>query len=178
MLKDKEVRVLEIGTYAGTSLINIMERIPNSVGVAIDRWENYEELYNSMVIDILKNMRQNEIEKIYHSNIEKANLKDRIETMKGDSVDKLCELIEKKREFDLIYVDGSHLAYDCYIDSVLSWKILAKGGIMIIDDYLYKTNEQVDERERPYQGVNEFLEKYKGKYEVLNISYRVFIRKL
>ena len=172
-------RVLEIGTFAGTSLINILHRLPGSSGVAIDRWENYDEKYEQKTIDILKKIQTNNIEQIYRNNLKIANMESRVETLKGDSIEKLCELLVQKREFDFIYVDGSHRSYDCFADCILSWKLLAKDGIMAIDDYLYKTQEILTpEKERPFEGVNEFLEKYKGQYHVIDKNYRVFIRKL
>ena len=47
--KSAEPRLLEVGVFAGTSLIEIMKRIPNCRGTAVDRWENYEEIdYSQM----------------------------------------------------------------------------------------------------------------------------------
>jgi predicted O-methyltransferase YrrM len=184
LLKDKcnkhSPKVLEIGTFSGTSLINILNRLGSySTGVAIDRWENYEEKFAGNTIDILKNVENNKVESIFHENVKSSGMENRIRALKGDSVDKLLELISKHEKFDFIYVDGSHRSYDCFADCILGWKLLEQDGILAIDDYQYKIDESTTpEKERPYEGVNEFLEKYKGQYEVINISYRVFIRKL
>ena len=35
------IKVLEIGTYTGISLINIVKLIPNSIGYGLDNWANY-----------------------------------------------------------------------------------------------------------------------------------------
>jgi hypothetical protein len=37
---DKETKILEIGTYTGISLINIIKLIPNSIGYGLDKWEH------------------------------------------------------------------------------------------------------------------------------------------
>jgi len=172
---DKEQhRVLEVGVYTGTSLIEIIRKIPNSFGLGIDRWENY----NEDNIDILQNIEQNNIEKVFYRNIKVASLEDRIKGMKGRSSDLLLELICKKMQYDFIYVDGSHKCLDVYLDLFLSWQLLQKGGVMAIDDYLYnvdKTEEQP--YEYPYQAVNQFLKDNEGKYTLIDMHYRVFLEK-
>jgi hypothetical protein len=37
--------------------------------------------------------------------------------------------------FDFIYIDGSHLRGDVLTDAVLSWQLLGRGGVMVLDDY-------------------------------------------
>ena len=81
-------------------------------------------------------------------------------------------------KFNFIYVDGSHKCIDCYVDCMLAWKLLERDGIMGIDDYLYNTHNNSPILEIPYEGVNYFLEKIKGQYEVINKGYRLFIKKL
>ena len=83
--------------------------------------------------------------------------------------------IKNNKTFDFIYVDGSHLLLDCYSDLILSWDILISGGIMVIDDYLYKQESIL---ESPFEAVNHFLKVYQGKYKLLNKSYRVFLEKI
>ena len=77
-------------------------------------------------------------------------------------------------KFDIIYVDGSHRLLDCYTDLVLSWELLEKNGLMIIDDYLFNKNNIL---ESPFEAVNEFLNKYENKYTLLSKNYRVFLVK-
>lgn len=161
------IKVLEVGSYTGISLINIVKRIPKSIGVAIDAWENYDELN----LDLFKNMSN--IEKVFHENVKKSKLP--IITMKGDSIEKLTELIKSGEKFDFIYIDGSHLLLDCYADLILSWQILNSGGIMAIDDYPYLKN--LDILKSPYEAVNRFLEKFKNECKVLSKTYRVFVEK-
>ena len=79
--------------------------------------------------------------------------------------------------FDFIYVDGSHLLLDFYSDLVLSWQILERGGILAIDDYLYKKDDP-NILNSPYQAVNHFLKVFENKYKLLSITYRVFLEKI
>jgi predicted O-methyltransferase YrrM len=92
-----------------------------------------------------------------------------------DSKKALIYFLKDKVSFDFIYVDGSHLLLDAYTDIILAWEILEKGGIMIIDDYLYKQDEVLNS---PFEAVNHFLNLYKETYKLLHTNYRVFLEKL
>jgi GR25 family glycosyltransferase involved in LPS biosynthesis len=170
--------ILEIGTYVGTSIIGMLQYLPNAHATTIDRWENYIEKYNNENISYLNQMEQNNVEHIFYDNIEKSAInKCKINAMKGDSSDLLIELIKQNSAFDIIYVDGSHTCIDCYTDCLLAWKILNKNGLMIIDDYLYKESSD-DILDKPFHGVNHFLEKMSGEYTILEKGYRLFLLKL
>ena len=163
-------KILEIGTYTGISLINIVKLIPNSIGFGIDKWTNYHE------IELLENMDELQIESSFYKNISIEGLEERIKGIKGDSNKILFQMIMNKEMYDFIYIDGSHLSFDCYSDLILSWEILVKGGLMAIDDYLY--NDKGPVVNSPFEGVNHFLKKYEGKYNLLHKGYRVFLEKL
>jgi hypothetical protein len=93
-----------------------------------------------------------------------------------DSTDALTRFFKDGIIFDFIYVDGSHLLLDCYSDLVLSWIILEKGGLLAIDDYTYKFDCNL--LDSPFEAVNHFLTRYKGKYKLLHKGYRVFLQKI
>jgi predicted O-methyltransferase YrrM len=169
-IKTKEkINVLEIGTYTGISLINIIKAIPNSIGIGIDMWKNYDEN------EVLQNIDNLNVETSFYHNINVCGLKDKISGIKSSSSDKLVEFIKNNVKMDFIYIDGSHLLLDCYADLILSWQILEKEGILVIDDYLYKKKKTLDS---PYEAVNHFLKNYEGKYKLLDKNYRVFLQKL
>ena len=176
--KHKIRSTLEIGTFAGTSIINILRRLPYSRGTTIDRWKSYDEKYGETNIESLSNIETNNIENIYDNNIKISGMEGRVDKMKGDSVDMLINLIKQNKKFDFIYVDGSHRCNDTFTDCVLSWHLLSSEGVMAIDDYLYKTQNSTDVLDIPYHGVNEFLEKYKGRYKTIDVGYRIFIQKI
>ena len=190
--KDERCNILEVGTFAGMSLIGMLKYLPNSFAYAIDSWKNYsEKTRENTDIDILKNIEQLNVEQVFYQNIEKAGMKERIKALKGDSSQILLNLIAESPVthkdkngvshiiwgFDFIYVDASHLCLDCFVDCILSWKLLKKGGIMGIDDYMYNIGYR-NVLEIPFEGVNRFLEKIEGQYKVLNKGYRLFIQKL
>jgi FkbM family methyltransferase len=156
-------KVLEIGVNLGTSLIHILKNInETAVGTAIDIW-NVSDIENRCL-----------------ENFKKAGMLERIRIMKGDSTERLIELIKKEETFDFIYVDGSHTLCDTYSDCLLSWKLLKKGGIMAIDDYLLSEDEigRKDMLYLPLEAVNEFINKYENKIKILDKGYRLFLQKL
>jgi predicted O-methyltransferase YrrM len=167
----KQVSILEIGTYTGTSLIELIKLIPNSTGIAIDRWSNYNES------DLLNVMDNYNVKQSFYKNIKNAGLQDKIQGIQLDSTTALIQFIKDNKTTDFIYVDGSHLLLDCYSDLVLSWQILEKGGILAIDDYLYK-NDETNILNSPYEAVNHFLKIFNGKYKMLDVGYRVFLEKI
>jgi predicted O-methyltransferase YrrM len=167
---DKKTTILEIGTYTGISLINIIKLIPNSIGYGLDKWENYEEN------ELLTHINSLQVEQSFYNNVHNEGLTHRIFGIKSSSTDKLFEFIKHKVYFNFIYVDGSHLLLDCYTDLVLSWHILEKGGIIVIDDYLYKQDDNI--LHSPFEAVNHFFKVFEGNYKILNIGYRIFLEKI
>jgi len=168
-------KVLEIGTYTGISLINIVSLIPNSIGVGVDMWSNYTETGEGGLHNNITNL---EVEKSFHNNVKNTGMNERIKAVKGDSVEVLMNMIKTNDKYDFVYVDGSHLALDCFADLILSWDLLNKHGIMGIDDYLYNYEPNNRNFESPHESVNRFLKKYEGKYKILHMEYRVFLEKL
>ena len=167
--RKEKIIVVEVGTYTGISLINLIKAIPNSIGYGIDIWENYNEN------ELLKNMDNLQVESSFYHNIEASGIKGRIFGIKSRSTDKLIEFIKSGFKADFIYVDGSHMLLDCYTDIVLSWEILEKDGILAVDDYTYKKNEILNS---PFEAVNHFLKLNENKYKLLHTGYRVFLQKL
>lgn len=163
------IKVLEVGTYTGISLIHILQLIPNSIGIGLDKWTNYDET------ELMENMDELEIEASFYKNIKTAGLEERMKGIKGDSYEVLFEMLRENKTFDFIYIDGSHLSFDCYSDLILSWKLLNRGGLLAIDDYLYNEGAVIDS---PFEGVNHFLKKHSHEIKILHKGYRVFLIKI
>jgi len=160
---DRPAKILEIGAYTGISLIRIVKSIPNSrgFGIGLDKWIN-EEHYESL-----------EIEKSFHKNVDAENLSGRITAIKGDSKEILFNMIQNIDIYDFIYLDGSNKSLDCYLDIFLSWKLLNKGGIMVINNCLYENDSDTS-----FQVVNKFLKENEGKYKILHSGFQVFLEKM
>jgi predicted O-methyltransferase YrrM len=163
-------KILEIGTYAGTSIINMLHYLPDATATVIDLWEDYEESSLSQGMNHIKN--------VFENNIIIGGVSDRIAVIVGDSKDVLIDLLKKGVQYDFIYVDGSHHCLDCYSDIILGWNLLSIGGIMGIDDYLWQPQIPNTMLDYPYYGVAFFMKRYSRNIKVINVGYRVFLKKI
>ena len=171
--KGKKTQILEIGTFVGTSAIKLVESIKNSAITVIDLWEDYEE--KGGVFNTVDKIKLNNIEQIFHDNINAAGLKHLVTVRKGRSFDILISFIKSNQTFDVIYVDGSHTLLDSYSDITLSFEILNIGGILIVDDVPFNKSDILNS---PLEGVREFVEKYTKRMKILHVGYRLFVEKL
>lgn len=163
-------KILEIGTYAGTSIINMLHYLPDATATVIDLWEDYDESPLSQGMNYIKN--------VFDNNIIIGEVSDRVAVIVGDSKDVLIDLLKKGVQYDFIYVDGSHHCLDCYSDMIISWNLLSIGGIMGIDDYLWQSQIPNTMLDYPYYAVEFFMKRYSRNIKVINVGYRVFLQKI
>lgn len=71
--------------------------------------------------------------------------------------------------FDFIYIDGDHREKSVYKDGVNAFLVCKVGGHILFDDYEW--------REETKNGIDRFLNEYKGLYELVIKDYQVMIRK-
>ena len=127
-LKNKEINILEIGSFAGSSAAAFAKYFTNSNIYCFDvNISNF--IYSSNKINVYgldvnnKNKLENEIKKIYH----KKNF----------------------NFFDIIIDDGSHYLSDILFGLKNIFKYLNKKGIYIIEDFkhpnYYNYNKDVDD---------------------------------
>jgi hypothetical protein len=151
--------VLEIGSCEGRSAIWLLENVltdPSSRITCIDPfylpWRNFRFDYN----------------------VRLSGKADQVVKRKGKSQDIVPEF--PANSFDIIYIDGSHLAADVLLDALLSWTRLKSGGVLVFDDY--PLNRKEPAFRRPQLAIDLFLELFAGRYELLHKEYQVVVRKL
>lgn len=167
------LKFLEIGCFEGQATKWILDNIftKGDLITVIDTFEGSMEHKDSNVAEI----------KDLYSMLERFN-----ENTKGYD-DNIIIKIGRSQEvlrnipfcdcFDFIYVDGSHTAYDVLEDTVLAFRRLKSGGIMIFDDYCWNGYPD-DLTLNPKLGIDAFLDCYSGQYELLFKEYQVGIRKI
>lgn len=165
-IQGQPFQIMEIGTWTGMSVIRLLQELPSAVATVIDRWDNYEEngitMYGKQALDA------------FQRNVVRARVKHRIKIRQGDSAVVLQEMVREQQSFHFIYVDGSHALLDVFFDCMLAWTLLQSGGVLVIDDYLYRSDPEQDD---PKRGIDTFMNKIQGQYKILHMGYRVFLEK-
>jgi len=168
-----EASLLEVGTFVGTSIIELLKNTIGSTATVIDSWIDYEETNNGINTNMNK-ITSRKIEETFYLNIKNSKLENRIKVLKGTSYDKLLELVTSSTLFDFIYIDGSHKCLDVYLDACLAWKLLKPGGIIVFDDYLFNKGDTLNS---PNDALLHFMETFKGQFTVLIQNYRLFLQR-
>lgn len=167
--------ILEVGSYEGRSLVEMLKLFPLAHASAVDWWVNSTENY------VLNQLENDNVEQTFRQNI--APYKHRVSTFKGPSQYTLPKLLKLGYTYDFIYVDASHRAFDAYSDMVFCWSMLREGGVMAVDDVLYtiKTIGNVSNPSKefytPRVAVEHFLDAHDRDALLYNSGYRVFIKK-
>ena len=180
-LKGKtNIHALEIGSYEGFSAIWQLENIltdPTSTITCIDIF--YDKAYENR----------------FDKNIRATGIPNKVKKLKGSSEKVLREL--NLKQYDYVYIDGSHMPKWVLSDAVLSWDLLKKGGLMIFDDYHYieekpagfrptKINfidnylwrKRIGYTHSPKPAIDAFLNIFGPYLEVVSKKYQVVVKKL
>jgi hypothetical protein len=78
--------------------------------------------------------------------------------------------------YDYIYIDASHVASDVLEDTVLSWPLLKKGGVLTFDDYQWE--QDLNPLNRPRLAIDAFLSIFKTQYKLIHKGYQVSVEKV
>lgn len=170
--KDKPgIKFLEIGCFEGRATLWLLDNILTGdfCGISvIDTFEGGMEDGTGGIFlsrDVLKNFQENT-----------KGYEDLINIYIGRSQDVLRGPDFQISKFVFVYIDGSHRSTEVLEDTILSWRLLKKGGILIFDDY--GLNRYKNELENPKPAIDAFLSIFFGKYEVISKGYQVCLRKL
>ncbi len=164
-LAGKPLRVLEIGCFEGRATVWLLQNIlthPDSQITCIDPFTSDQELHEIDFRKVQERFLRNTIE-----------WKEKVDLHIGRSAEILPIL--PSDSYDLIYVDGSHLAKDALIDGVLSHLLLKEKGIIIFDDYLWNT--LVKFPLVPKGAIDAFMECFALEYDVLYLGHQVILQK-
>jgi predicted O-methyltransferase YrrM len=152
-----DVKILEIGSFEGRSAIWFLENILTHPTSSITCVDIFPSRY----------------ERLFDHNIRFSGFSDKVLKMKGRSERIVVTL--KEKSFDIVYIDGSHLAPNVLMDAMASWFLLKEGGIMIFDDYEWEPGKPPEER--PQIAIDIFLRGLQHQVELLHKGYQVIVRK-
>ncbi len=153
------IAFLEIGSYEGRATVWLLGNILTHETARMD------------CVDVFYDESS---ERRFEHNITTALGEKRVNKIKGSSQEILRHL--PLHHYDGVYIDGSHTAPDVLEDSILAFRLLKSGGIMIFDDFEW--NGHQDPLLLPKMAINAFLDIYQRQYELLHMGYQVIIKKL
>lgn len=161
---DNELHILEIGTHEGRSAIWMLDNLcyhPNSTFTSIDPY---------LAEDITSPVSNQTYENFLH-NISLCLNKIKFVQYKDLSCNILPTLLEEKRLYDIIYIDGSHLMEDVLYDLKMSDSLLKSGGVILLDDIGYERKNS-----GPMGAVIKFLSE-NSSYKIILQEYQWMIQK-
>jgi GR25 family glycosyltransferase involved in LPS biosynthesis len=158
--------LLEVGAFAGTSVIGMLQYLPNARATAIDNWDSYKDAHDSH--DTSPGM----VEQVFFDNISNAGVRSQVTAFKGEMAAVLTYLRQQNKQYNFIYIDDIRNQGARYTECLYSWGLLETNGIMAINDYLGTIIEPGT------RGISNFLEEIAGQYIILEAGYRLFIKKL
>ena len=159
----KKFNYLEIGSFEGLSSLFILSNWKNANVTCVDTWKT--SIDESQFLDFnFKN-----VEKKFDLNLNNYYF----EKIKNTS-DVAFKKLEKKSNFDYIYIDGSHNGLDIYNDAIASFNLLNIGGLIIFDDI---TNIYNEIEIQPHEAFENFYNLYKKKIKILYLKNIAIIKK-
>jgi predicted O-methyltransferase YrrM len=111
----------------------------------------------------------------FHENV--ASIAPRIDYLREPSQVALRDRRWRPGSFDFIYIDGDHSARAVLEDSVLAWRLLKPGGVLIWDDYRWKAENTTDPLKSPGPAIDAFLALFAGDYDVLLSGWQIIVRR-
>lgn len=167
--------ILEIGSHEGRAACWMLENLLTEDGTitCIDPFSNAPlSAYNN---DELPEQRI--IQHIHKHNTDLAKLPTQtVEIMPVMSYHGLAQLIVDRREYELIYVDGSHCSDAVLADATMAFGLLKSGGFMIFDDYLWKQTPDV--LDHPKMSIDAFVNMFQKHIAIGMINYQLVIQKV
>ena len=165
----QNLQFLQLGAYTGDASVWLCRKVltgKDSRLVDVDTWQGSDE-------EVHKSLDFNEVHKAYKEKIKELPVTPiAMTTMRY----LLITNSVLKQVYRFIYVDADHTAAGVLLDGELSWPLLKKGGILAFDDYQWGAHLPVSKS--PKLGIDLFLERHAGEYELLEQGLQVWLRKL
>ena len=167
--------ILEIGSHEGRSSCWMLENMLTDTGTmtCIDPFA--DRPVTAFSYDSIPEDRS--IENLFRANTAEVKKPSQtLEVVANMSFHALAQLIVDKRQYDFIYVDGSHNADDALADAVMCFGLLRPGGVMLFDDYLWEDGVSAY-LGRPKQSIDAFVNMFYHRLKLGLVNYQLAIVK-
>jgi predicted O-methyltransferase YrrM len=132
------LRFLQIGAFTGDASLWLFEHIltgPGATLVDVDTWEGSDEPAHD-AFDFA------DVERVYDERTSGLVESGRLHKFKGTSLSFFQNTgALYLYDFDFIYIDGDHTAFNVLVDAVCAYPLLKVGGLIAFDDYLWKSGK-------------------------------------
>ena len=163
-----DLKFLQLGVYTGDASVWLAENILTGKGcwlIDVDTWQGSDEPdHETMDFD--------DVYEVYKT---KTKMYKTIKYFQSSTI-WFLQSVRKDPDYDFIYVDADHTTVGVLLDAELSWPQLKSGGIMGFDDYTWG-HASGDPRLAPQVGIDLFLHRHLGDYELLTKNAQLWIRK-
>ena len=163
-----DLKFLQLGVYTGDASVWLADNILTGLGcwlIDVDTWEGSDEPDHETM----------DFDDVYETYKTKTKMYKTIKHFKSTTTWFLTS-VRKDPDYDFIYVDADHTTVGVILDAELAWPQLKSGGIMAFDDYTWG-HASGDPRLAPQVGIDLFLHRHLGDYELLAKNNQVWVRK-
>jgi predicted O-methyltransferase YrrM len=160
---------LQLGVYTGDATIWMVENVltGNKSRLSdVDTWEGSDEAAHEFI-------SFNSVLDYYAHRTDHLPL---VNSYIMTTTDYLINSSSRGREYDFIYIDADHTAVGVLMDAELSFPLLKSGGLLAFDDYQWGAH--LPAFKSPKLGIDLFLDRHAGEYEILEQGLQVWLRKL
>jgi tetratricopeptide (TPR) repeat protein len=151
---DRPIKILEIGSFEGMATCWLLDYVLTHPEASITCIDLY-------------------FQNNFARNIAQTHGEKKVIKMAGDSHKILATL--EPSTYDIIYIDGCHLAEYVKQDAILSWKLLKSKGLLIFDDYLFEVSHHPEQNTK--LGIDDFLASISNSYQIRHQGYQLSIEK-
>lgn len=177
---NEEFHILEIGSFEGKSTIWFLENIlknSRSTITCVDPWTKYNQdndSFNSYTKDHTE-WDFTETKNLFLHNINQSGYEHKVKINQGLSHNILPKLIIENKKYDFIFIDGNHTSPFVLTDTIMSWYLLKKDGILMFDDYLWGNITSTDS---PKLAIDSFVKCFEDYLNIIHSDYRFAIKKI
>jgi predicted O-methyltransferase YrrM len=166
-----EINILEIGSWEGMSTCWLLDHIlthESSRITCIDTFEGSIEHKLEYNDSYIKSVQER-----FDFNISQTGVPNKVTKIVGSSQDVMRSL--PLINYDMLYIDGSHLASDALTDAVLGWGLVKVGGVIVFDDYDYTFPDDLEQDTKI--GIDAFLKVFHKKVNIIHQAHQVIVEK-
>ncbi|KAI4184511.1 MAG: hypothetical protein L6R41_004689 [Letrouitia leprolyta] len=179
-LRDRELHILEIGSFEGCSTTWILDNLmhhPNSAMTVIDTFQGGMEHQGDPALDQPPDpYHLTTLKARFDSNVAKCNEASKLRVIQARSNDALIRLRLDGSRFDFIYIDASHVAIDVLHDAVVSWPMLNEDGLLVFDDYTWRGF--VEDCYNPRPAIRAFVKCARPEIECTETESQLWIKRV